>query len=38
MDDAGGFLLSSLLVDIAGILIALKKRNLASELESSKNT
>ena len=37
MDDAGGFLLSSLVVDIAGILIALKKRKLASEPGSSEN-
>lgn len=33
MDDAGGFLLSSLLVDIAGILVAIKKINTAKALE-----
>jgi len=38
MDDAGGFLLLSLLVDIAGILVAIKKINTAKELETSEST
>ena len=38
LDDAGGFLLSSLLIDIAGIMVALKKLNSAKELKSSENT
>mgnify|MGYP001822860963 CR=1 FL=1 len=37
MDNAGGFLLSSLLVDIAGISIAIKKLNTAKKLDSSEN-
>ena len=38
MDDAGGFLLTSLLVDVAGILVAINKINKAKQLDTGENT
>ena len=38
LEDAGGFLLSSLLVDIAAILIALKRINAAKRIEPGEDS